>query len=142
MQARIGVMDRCGDDLKPLADRLRGYVVGVIQDTLKGDPKRAQLIAEAEALEAQRRAAFSTDWVRQIGHPDKVIPPDEVISALLTESPETLTQIVLTLESDAKLRTPLLHARTGALDVVRKASSAGQATPEMVEKLQILGVAF
>ncbi len=142
VQDRIGVMDRCGDDLKPLADRLREYVVGIIQDTVKEDPKRAQLIAEAEELVAQRRAFSSTDWVRQIRHPENVIPPEEVASALLTESPDTVTQIVLGLESDAKLRTALIHIRTGSLDVVRRASAAGQATPEMVEKLQILGVAL
>jgi hypothetical protein len=58
------------------------------------------------------------------------------------EDIESLAAIVKTMEQDEALGESLAHARSGSLDIVRKARAAGQALPGIEQKLRILGVAL
>jgi hypothetical protein len=61
--ASPAVMGRAGADIKPMADRVGNYVVGIMHDVLKQkDPKEAAIIEEAEALQAARQAMFAPEW--------------------------------------------------------------------------------
>jgi hypothetical protein len=125
-----------------MAERLRGYVVGIMRDVLsKKDPAEAAIIDEAEVLHAHKEAVLAPDLTRQMRHPDNIIPPAEVIPALLSEDNKSLTTIVKTMEQEQSLRDALLSARTGSLDAVRKARAAGHEIPGIDEKLKILGIA-
>lgn len=140
---RISRMGNAPDVQKTVA-KLREYVIGIWHDTYKSYPEKLALLDKAEAAHAQRQnTMLVTEWLRQILHPDKVIPPDEIIPALLSEDIAALTAAVKVMESEPSLRsTMLLHVRTGALDVVRPALAAGHTLPDIAEKLSILGVAL
>ena len=141
IQDRVAAMDRCGDDLKPLAERIRSTVVGIMQDVLKeNDPERAALIYEAEDLRARTKVVFASDWVQQIRHPDNIIPPEEVVPALLSEDVDSLAAIVKTMEQEEDLHESLAHTRTESLDVVRKARADGHELPGIEDKLRVLGI--
>jgi hypothetical protein len=143
LQDRIWCMDQRGDDLKPMGERLRAFVVGTMLDTMKGhNAEGAAAIEEAEVLHAQRQAFFSSNFLRQLINRAPVIPPDEIVPALLCENESSLRVIVNGMEHDQALHESLAHARTGALDIVRAARATGAALPEIEHKLQILGVAL
>jgi hypothetical protein len=143
LRDRIADMGSAGRELRPLADKLKAHVVGIMRDTLaSSNPKGAAAIDEAEALQSAREALFAADWSRHIQHPEKIITADEVVPALLSEDAESLETIVESMEQEPDMRESLTHARTGALDIVRRALAEGHQLPGVKGKLEILGVAL
>ena len=140
---RIWRMDQRGDDLKPMGEKLRAFAVGTMLDAMKGhNAEGAAAIEEAEGLHAQRQAFFSSNFLCQLINREKIIPPEEIVPALLCEDEASLNVIVDGMEQDRALHESLAYARTGALDIVREARATGAALPGIEQKLKILGVAL
>jgi hypothetical protein len=135
-QHRIASMDRCGDELKPFAEKLLAFVRDCMREWIsENNPEGLASLEEAQKIDAQYDATFSSDWICQISD----IPSAERTASLLTDPVSSLTAIVRTLESSSGLREVLVIARPEALDLVRKARSEGHQLPGIEEKLKILG---
>lgn len=132
--------------------KAREYVINVWMGTVKSIPATLALLEEGEKLHnEQLTITKSSEWLRQLGHPDKIIPPDEVIPSFLSENLEILTANMNLLESlvktekygkpiQSQMRNMLLHLRTGSLDIVRPILAAGKSLPNIEEKLAVIGV--
>ena len=140
---RVAMQGRAAADQKARADRTRGYVVGIMRDTLatKGADQVAG-IDEAEVLYATSQKMALIEWRNQVQHPANIIPPQEIIPALLSEDIDSFKAIVNEMETAPTLKNALANARTGALDIVRQTVSAGYNIPGIEEKLEVLGVSL
>jgi hypothetical protein len=140
---RIAMQGRAAADQKARADQTRAYIVGIMRDALAttGEDQVVGIDA-AEKLYASSQNMASIEWRNQVRHPEKIVPPQEVIAALLCEDLNSLRAIVNEMETQPTFREALANARTGALDIVRPAVATGCNIPEIKEKLAILGVSL
>jgi hypothetical protein len=121
----------------------RKFIIDVWMGAVQTKPDVVALLEKAEKLHNERLAiVYGTEWLRQIGHHEKVIPPDEIIPSLLTEDVEALTESIRLIELQPDLQPMLLNVRTGALDIVRPVLAAGYSLPGIADKLAIIGVAI
>jgi hypothetical protein len=140
LEYRIAGMDRRGDKLRPRVQFLRKHAIGYMTDILKTfNPARLPGIEEAETAHARFFAQNSSDWSWQVYRGD-VIPDDEASQALLSESAESIAQIV---KGAGQFQHPhgfLPRARAELLPIVRGAYAAGHNIPGLERKLEILGI--
>ena len=143
---------RLGSNSKLLEEHLnesRLFISDTWIGAYKNQPETQALYAEADKLHhIQQANMYGTQWLAQIGNPDGIIPPDEVVAAFLCQSIDEVRETVRILEADTapddggpSLRTVLLQMRSGALGVVKPLLKAGHELPGIREKLDILGVA-
>ena len=143
---------RLGSNSKLLEEHLnesRLFISDTWIGAYKNQPETQALYAEADKLHyLQQATMYGTQWLAQIGNPEGIIPPDEVVAAFLCQSIEEVRETVRILEADTasddggpSLRTVLLQMRSGTLDVVKPLLRAGHELPGIREKLDILGVA-
>ena len=91
------------------------------------------------AQRAERRALlYGCDWTAQLLSHGSLIPPEEVVPALLSESPPELEKAVTGLQAEPRLHETLAHCRAGAHRLVNELRVAGHDFPDMTEKLRIL----
>ncbi len=105
---RIAMQGRATADQKSRADQTRAYIVGIMRDALatKGEDQVVE-IDEAEKLYAASQNMALIEWRNQVRHPEEIIPPQEVIPALLSEDLGSLRAIVNEMEVQPTFRDAL-----------------------------------
>ncbi|MBC8737110.1 tryptophan leader peptide [Paraburkholderia sp. UCT31] len=121
---------------------LRGNIVAVWRSAIEKSKNRRSLAAleQAEALRAERHAALhASEWTSQLLSRTSLIPPEEVVAALLSEPPAELEKAVTTLQANPQLHDTLANCRSAGLRLVAEARAAGHPLADIDEKLRILG---
>jgi hypothetical protein len=96
-------------------------------------------LEQDEARKAERRALlYGCDWTAQLLSHGSLIPPEEVVPALLSESPPELEKAVAGLQAEPRLHETLAHCRAVAHRLVSELRAAGHNFPDMTDKLRIL----
>jgi hypothetical protein len=96
-------------------------------------------LQKVEATQARRRAAlYASDWTAQLLSQASVMPAEEVVPSLLSESADALERAVTSLQADPRLHESLAHYRVAARRLVQEVRTAGHLVPELDEKLRIL----
>lgn len=136
-------LGRNSKGLERYLSELRIFVTDFSMDLIKSDPEAVIAFEKAETLHKEHQIVFyGTEWLSQIRHPEKIIPFDEVIPSLLTESVEILKENISIIKSQPALRSMLLNIRTGALETVKPLLISGYSIPNIKEKLAIIGVSL
>lgn len=130
-------LQRAGGDehLEQSWASMRKHVMDVWRTALGDD---ANALANLDRAEESTALGFAEahDWVNQMTHPSKPIPPEDVAAALLSEPVEQVAKTVERLgEGEA-----LAGLRKLALQVVLEALAEGHKVPQHREKLAALGV--
>lgn len=100
-------------------------------------------LEQDEARRAERRALlYGCDWTAQLLSHGSLIPPEEVVPALLSESPPELERAVTGLQSEPRLHETLAHCRAVGHRLVNELRAAGHSFPDMTDKLRILDGSF
>ena len=136
---------RLGQSAADLEDHLgesRSFILDIWVGAFKGHPEKLAMLEDAEdAHRARQDAMFETEWLRQVGNPERAIPAEELVAALLSDEPAEFAKSVRNLESDERLRSSLLATRTDALGIVQPLLAAGRSLPGIRDKMAVLGVA-
>jgi hypothetical protein len=97
------------------------------------------MLEQDEARKAERRALlYGCDWTAQLLSHGSLIPPDEVVPALLSESTSDLEKAVTGMQAEPRLHETLAHCRVVAHRLVSELRAAGHHVPDMSDKLRIL----
>jgi Mg2+ and Co2+ transporter CorA len=120
---------------------LRGKVMTVWRSVLQNRAQHLAKLEKAETLQRERHAAlYATDWMRQLRSHASPIPPQEVVAALLSDSPTEIERAVAALRSEPQLHSTLENCRGYAQKLVAEVRSAGHTVAGMDEKLRILDI--
>jgi hypothetical protein len=122
---RITMQGRATADQKLRADQTRAYIVGIMRDALatKGEDQVVE-IDEAEKLYAASQNMALIEWRNQVRHPEEIIPPQEVIPALLSEDLGSLRAIVNEMEVQPTFRDALEARNCGRTQYSRNQREA------------------
>ncbi|QCP52463.1 tryptophan leader peptide [Trinickia violacea] len=118
---------------------LRADILAAWRSEIQKNRHSLATLEQDEARKAERRALlYGCDWTAQLLSHGSVIPPDEVVPALLSESPSELEKAVAGLQAEPRLRETLAHCRAAAHRLVGELRAAGHNVPDMSDKLRIL----
>jgi hypothetical protein len=118
---------------------LRGKVMDVWRSALHNNARHLAALEKAETVQRERHAAlYATDWMRQLRSHASPIPPQEVVAALLSDSPTEIERAVASLQTEPQLHSTLENCRSYAHRLVAEVHAAGHALPDIDEKLRIL----
>jgi len=93
----------------------------------------------SEAEKAERRELlYGCDWIAQLLSHGSLIPAEEVVPALLSESPPELERVVAGLQVEPRLHDTLAHCRAVSHRIAGELRAAGHNFPDMADKLRIL----
>jgi hypothetical protein len=110
-----------------------------LRSVRQNNTQRLAKLEKAEALQRERHAAlYATDWMRQLRSHATPIPPQEVVAALLSDTPEEIETAVAALQAEPQLHSTLENCRAYAHRLVAEVRAGGHALPDMDEKLRIL----
>jgi hypothetical protein len=76
--------------------------------------------------------------MRQLSSHASPIPPQEVVAALLSDSPTEIERAVAVLQAEPQLHSTLENCRSYAHRLVAEVGARGYALPDIDEKLRIL----
>lgn len=120
---------------------LRGKVMTVWRSVRQNNAQHLAKLEKADALQRERHAAlYATDWMRQLRSHASPIPPQEVVAALLSDTPAEIETAVAALQAEPHLHSTLENCRSYAHRLVAEVRAGGHALPDMNEKLRILEV--
>ena len=118
---------------------LRADILAAWRSEIQKNRHSLATLEQDEARKAERRALlYGCDWTAQLLSHGSVIPPEEVVPALLSESPSELEKAVAGLQAEPRLRETLAHCRAAAHRLVGELRAAGHNVPDMSDKLRIL----
>ncbi len=119
---------------------LRDKVMEIWRSALHNNAHQLATLEEAETVLRERRAVlFATDWMRQLRSHASPIPPQEVVAALLSDTPTEIERAVAALQAEPQLHSTLDNCRSYAHRLVAEVRAAGHTLPDIDEKLRILG---
>jgi hypothetical protein len=119
---------------------LRDKVMEIWRSALHNNAHQLATLEEAETVQRERRAAlYATDWMRQLRSHASPIPPQEVVAALLSDTPTEIERAVAALQAEPQLHSTLDNCRSYAHRLVSEVRAAGHTLPDIDEKLRILG---
>ncbi|MGA7817583.1 tryptophan leader peptide [Caballeronia sp.] len=119
---------------------LRDKVMEIWRSALHNNAHQLATLEEAETVQRERRAAlYATDWMRQLRSHASPIPPQEVVAALLSDTPTEIERAVAALQAESQLHSTLENCRSYAHRLVAEVRAAGHTLPDIDEKLRILG---
>jgi hypothetical protein len=131
-----------GGQNAPLGDaieRLRTDILKTWRTSLHRNRHSLATLDQEEAQRAERRELlYGCDWAAQLLSNGSLIPPDEVVPALLSESPAELERVVTGLQAEPRLHETLAQCRATAHRLVNESRSGGHKLPDMGDKLRIL----
>ncbi|PRY06661.1 tryptophan leader peptide [Paraburkholderia sp. BL25I1N1] len=131
-----------GGQNAPLGDaiaRLRTDILTTWRTSLHRSRHSLAALDQEEAQRAERRALlYGCDWTAQLLSNGSLIPPEEVVPALLSESPSELEKVVTALQAEPRLHDTLVHCRATAHRLDNEARSGGRNIPDIAGKLRIL----
>ncbi|MFD1557204.1 tryptophan leader peptide [Paraburkholderia silviterrae] len=118
---------------------LRADILATWRAEIQKNRNSLAALDQDEARKAERRALlFGCDWTAQLLSHGSLIPPEEVVPALLSESPAELEKAVTGLQAEPRLHETLAHCRAVAHRLVSELRAAGHNFPDMTDKLRIL----
>ena len=119
---------------------LRDKVMEIWRSALHNNAHQLATLEEAETVLRERRAVlFATDWMRQLRSHASPIPPQEVVAALLSDTPTEIDRAVAALQAEPQLHSTLDNCRSYAHRLVAEVRATGHTLPDIDEKLRILG---
>jgi hypothetical protein len=118
---------------------LRADILAAWRSEIQKNRHSLVTLEQDEARKAERRALlYECDWTAQLLSHGSLIPPEEVVPALLSESPSDLEKAVTGLQAEPRLHETLAHCRATAHRLVGELRAAGHNVPDMADKLRIL----
>jgi hypothetical protein len=118
---------------------LRADILATWRSEIQKNRHSLAALDQDEARKAERRALlYGCDWTAQLLSHGSLIPPDEVVPALLSESPPELEKAVTGLQAEPRLHETLAHCRAVAHRLVSELRAADHNFPDMTDKLRIL----
>jgi hypothetical protein len=118
---------------------MRADILGTWRAEIQTNRHSLAMLEQDEARKAERRALlYGCDWTAQLLSHGSLIPPEEVVPALLSESTSDLEKAVSGLQSEPRLHETLAHCRVVAHRLVSELRAAGHNVPDMSDKLRIL----
>jgi len=118
---------------------LRADVLATWRNEIQKNSHGLAALEHDEARKAERRALlYGCDWTAQLLSHGSLIPPEEVVPALLSESPTELEKAVTGLQAEPRLHETLARCRSAAHRLVSELRAAGHNVPDMSDKLRIL----
>ncbi|APA89493.1 tryptophan leader peptide (plasmid) [Paraburkholderia sprentiae WSM5005] len=96
-------------------------------------------LEQEEAKRAERRTMlYGCDWTAQLLSHGSLIPPEEVVAALLSEPASEVEKAVTGLRGEPRLHETLAQCRAAAHRLVTELRAAGHPLPDIDDKLRIL----
>ncbi|MBP0595681.1 tryptophan leader peptide [Paraburkholderia sp. LEh10] len=118
---------------------LRADILATWRSEIQKNRHSLATLEQDEARKAERRALlYGCDWTAQLLSHGSLIPPEEVVPALLSESPADLEKAVIGLQAEPRLHETLAHCKAAAHRLVSELRAAGHNSPDMSDKLRIL----
>lgn len=118
---------------------VRLHVLTAWRNAIQTNRQSLAKLDQEEAQKAERRALlYECDWTAQLLSHGSQIPPEEVVPALLSESPLELGKAVTSLQADPRLHETLAKCRITAHRLAESVRAAGHDVPDISEKLRIL----
>ncbi|MDR3099223.1 MAG: tryptophan leader peptide [Paraburkholderia sp.] len=118
---------------------LRADILATWRAEIQKNRNSLAALDQDEARKAERRTLlYGCDWTAQLLSHGSQIPPEEVVPALLSESPAELEKAVSGLQAEPRLQETLAHCRAAAHRLVGELRAAGHNVPDMTDKLRIL----
>jgi hypothetical protein len=118
---------------------LRADILAAWRSGIQKNQHSLAALEQDEARKAERRAAlYGCDWTAQLLSHGSLIPPEEVVPALLSESASELEKAVIGLQAEPRLHETLAHCRAAAHRLVGEVRAAGHNVPDMSDKLRTL----
>jgi hypothetical protein len=131
-----------GGQNAPLGDaieRLRTDILTTWRTSLHRNRHSLATLDHEEAQRAERRALlYGCDWTAQLLSNGSLIPPEEVVPALLSESPSELKRVVTALQAEPRLHETLAQCRATAHRLLNESGAGGHNIPDIGDKLRIL----
>jgi hypothetical protein len=131
-----------GGQNSPLGDAiaaLRADILAAWRSEIQKNRHSLATLEQDEARKAERRVLlYGCDWTAQLLSHGSLIPPEEVVPALLSESPPELEKAVTGLQAEPRLHETLAHCKAAAHRLVSDLRAAGHNFPDMSDKLRIL----
>jgi hypothetical protein len=119
---------------------VRSNILAAWRNAIQTNRQSLASLNQEEAQKAERRARlYECDWTAQLLSRGSQIPPEEVVPALLSESPLELEKAVTSLQAEPRLHETLANCRVTAYRLVEAVRAAGHDVPDISEKLSILG---
>ncbi|MGF6931194.1 hypothetical protein OKW41_000333 [Paraburkholderia sp. UCT70] len=120
--------------------RLRNDILTTWRTSLHKNRHSLAALDQEEAHRSERRALlYGCDWTAQLLSNGSLIPPEEVVPALLSESPSNLEKVVVAVQAEPRLHeTTLSRCRATAHRLVTESSVGGNNIPDMGNELRIL----
>ncbi|CAL8480938.1 hypothetical protein [Caballeronia sp. S22] len=127
------------DGLGEAISEVRQNVLGAWRGAIQKNRQSLTALDREEAEKAERRGILiGSDWTAQLFSQGSLIPPDEVVPALLSEEPIEYERAVTCMQADPRLHETLASCRVAARRLVETLRAAGNDVPHIDEKLRIL----
>jgi hypothetical protein len=118
---------------------LRDKVMEVWRSALGNNARHLTALDKAESVQRERHATlYATDWMRQLRSHASPIPPQEVVAALLSDTPGEIRTAVAALQAEPQLHSTLENCRSYAYRLVAEVREGGHTLPDIDEKLRTL----
>ncbi|MFM0215468.1 tryptophan leader peptide [Paraburkholderia caledonica] len=131
-----------GGQNAPLGDaigRLRTDILTTWRASIHKNRHSLAALEQQEAQRTERRALlYGCDWTAQLLSHGSLIPPDEVVPALLSESQSQLEKVVTGLRAEPRLHETFAQCRAAAHRLVDELLAGGHHIPDFGDKLRIL----
>ncbi|MBC8746593.1 hypothetical protein OKW43_007187 [Paraburkholderia sp. WC7.3g] len=118
---------------------LRADILTTWRASLHNNRHSLATLEQEEAKRAERRTLlYGCEWTAQLLSHGSLIPPEEVVPALLSEPPSELEKAVTGLRGEPRLHQTLAQCCATAHRLVNELRAAGRQLPDIDDKLRIL----
>jgi hypothetical protein len=130
--AEIG--GKTGDSFSLTLHELRKALVDSQKAAIADNDEALNALRAAEQFQKSGTLLFNNVFVAQMRREDTPIAREDIIPALLSESPDTIRAVMEILDGDVRN-----VIRQGCVQFLNEAKAAGTSTPQLDEKLSALG---
>ncbi|MBB5458144.1 tryptophan leader peptide [Paraburkholderia sp. Cpub6] len=118
---------------------LRADILATWRASIHKNRHSLATLEQEEAKRAERRTLlYGCEWTAQLLSHGSLIPPEEVVPALLSEPPSELEKVVTGLRGEPRLHETLAQCCATAHRLVNELRAAGHQLPDIDDKLRIL----
>jgi hypothetical protein len=118
---------------------MRVAILNAWRSAISNNRSSLAALEQEETQRVERRALlYGCDWTAQMLSHGPLIPPDEVVPALLSESPAQVEKAVTGMQTEPRLHETLAHCRAAAHRLVSDLRAAGHPIPDIGDKLRML----
>ena len=133
LERAVQVGGDISNELVKILNDTRVSVMVAWRAGIGGNDKTLEALEHAEALQRSRGLVVNNPFVAQMLRKDTPIKPEDVVPALLCESPETIRIAMQVIDGDIRAR-----VRQGAEEVARRVREEGAHVPLLEERLRAL----